>query len=57
MKENKNTTFAGIGALLATAATVVTALGNGESINWLSIIPGVLAAIGLIFARDAKNTN
>lgn len=52
--KDKKTTFAGIGALLALAASAFTGLGNGESINWLQIIPGVLAALGLIFAKDSK---
>jgi hypothetical protein len=54
---NKNTTFAGIGAILVAVGGVVTAIFDGDATtvpDWTTAVAAVMAGIGLIFAKDAK---
>jgi hypothetical protein len=54
---NKNTTFAGIGAILVAVGSILTAIFDGEvatSPDYASAVAAVLAGVGLIFAKDAK---
>jgi hypothetical protein len=53
---NKNTTFAGIGAILVAVGSVVTAIFDGDATtvpDFASAVAAVLAGVGLIFAKDA----
>jgi hypothetical protein len=54
---NKNTTFAGIGAILVAVGGVVTAIFDGDATtvpDWTTAVAAVMAGVGLIFAKDAK---
>ena len=59
MKKSWKTTSAGIGAILAAVGVAITQSGeNGvSSIDWAALIPAVIAAIGLFFARDNNVTS
>lgn len=48
---NRNTTLAGIGAIIAAIGGVIAAW---PAPDWTTAIAAVMAGIGLIFARDAK---
>ncbi len=55
VKINWKTTGAAIGMLLTALAPVVTALTDGDPsthANWEIAVPAVMAAIGLLFAKD-----
>jgi hypothetical protein len=55
---NRNTTIAGIGAILVAVGAMLTAMfdGNANTVpDFPSSIAAVIAGIGLIFARDAKS--
>lgn len=49
---NRNTTIAGIGAILA---AVGGAMNTWPDVDWPTVAAAVLAGLGLIFARDAKD--
>jgi hypothetical protein len=54
---NKNTTFAGIGAILVAVGGIVTAIFDGDAStvpDWTTAVAAVMAGVGLIFAKDAK---
>lgn len=54
---NRNTTIAGIGAILVAVGAVLTAFFDGDpttNADFASSISAVIAGIGLIFAKDAK---
>jgi hypothetical protein len=54
---NRNTTIAGIGAILVAVGGVLTAIFDGDvatNADFASAIAAVIAGIGLIFAKDAK---
>lgn len=51
---NRNTTIAGIGAILAALGGV---LSTWPDVDWTTAIAAVMAGLGLIFARDAKRTD
>ena len=56
---NKNTTFAGIGAILVAVGAICTALFDNDPLtlpDYTAAIAAVLAGIGLIFAKDATNS-
>lgn len=48
---NRNTTLAGIGAILTAVGGIVAAWPNPD---WTTGIATILAGLGLIFARDAR---
>jgi hypothetical protein len=48
---NRNTTIAGIGTILA---AIGGAMNTWPAVDWATVAAAVLAGLGLIFARDAK---
>ena len=50
---NWKTTAAAVGMLATVVVQVVQALNNESSVDWNTIIPELLCAIALLFARDA----
>lgn len=55
--ENKNTTIAGVGAILVAVGSVLTAMFDGDpatAADFASAIAAVIAGVGLIMAKDAK---
>lgn len=55
---NKNTTIAGIGAILVAVGAVLKAWFDGDAAtvpDFATAITAVLAGVGLIAAKDAKN--
>lgn len=50
---NWKTTAAAVGMLATVVVQVVQALNNESSVDWNTIIPELLGAIALLFARDA----
>lgn len=54
-KSSWKTTVAGIGAVLGLVGTALAAQFDNDPetvANWSVVIPAVIAAVGLIFARD-----
>lgn len=54
---NRNTTVAGIGAVLVAIGGILTAMFDGDPItqpDWSTAVAAVIAGVGLILARDAK---
>lgn len=54
---NKNTTIAGIGAVLVAVGGILTAMFDGDAStvpDWTTAVAAVMAGVGLIFAKDAK---
>jgi len=57
---NRNTTVAGIGAILVALGGVLTAMFDGDpttTADFASAVAAVIAGIGLILAKDAKSTD
>lgn len=57
MMNNRNTTVAGIGAILVALGGVLTAMFDGDAAtvpDWTSAVAAIIAGVGLIVARDAK---
>lgn len=57
MINNRNTTVAGIGAILVAVGGVLTAMFDGDAStipDWTSAVAAIIAGVGLIVARDAK---
>lgn len=57
---NRNTTMAGIGAIIVAIGSTLTAMFDGDPAtvaDFGSAIAAVIAGIGLILAKDAKNTD
>lgn len=55
---NRNTTLAGIGAILIAAGNAMVALFDGDPATNFDIavtLAAVITGIGLIMAKDAKN--
>lgn len=55
--KNRNTTVAGIGAILVAVGSILTALFDGDAStapDFASAVAAIIAGIGLIFAKDAK---
>lgn len=48
---NRNTTLAGIGAIIAAVGGIVSTWPNPD---WSTAIAAIMAGLGLIFAKDAK---
>lgn len=58
MGENRNTTIAGIGAILVAVGAALKAWFDGDtatSVDFAATIAAVIAGIGLIMAKDASN--
>lgn len=54
---NRNTTFAGIGAILVAVGSIMSSIFDGDVStvpDYASAVAAVLAGVGLIFAKDAK---
>ena len=51
---NRNTTLAGIGAILAAIGGVIS---TWPSVDWATAVAAVMAGLGLIFAKDAKKAD
>lgn len=54
---NRNTTVAGIGAILVAVGGILTALFDGDVAtvpDYATAIAAIMAGIGLILAKDAK---
>jgi hypothetical protein len=57
---NRNTTMAGIGAIIVAIGSVLTAMFDGDPAtvaDFGSAVAAVIAGIGLILAKDAANNN
>ena len=57
---NRNTTVAGIGAILVAIGGVLTAMFDGDpatSADFASAVAAVIAGVGLILAKDAKTVD
>lgn len=52
MFKSPKTTMAGIGAILAAIAGVITSIANDQPVDWTSAISAIVAGVGLITARD-----
>ena len=59
MTASKKTTTAGIAALLAAVVAILNGVAQGDlaSVDWASIVPAIIASIGLLFARDNNVTS
>lgn len=60
MAENKNTTIAGIGAILVAVGAALKAWFDGDTttaVDFATTIAAVIAGVGLIMAKDASNKN
>jgi hypothetical protein len=54
---NRNTTVAGIATILVAVGSILTAIfdGNASTVpDYASAVAAIMAGIGLIFAKDAK---
>ena len=59
MLENRNTTIAGIGAILVAVGAALKAYFDGDAATTVDIattLAAIMAGIGLIMAKDAKKT-
>jgi hypothetical protein len=59
MMENRNTTIAGIGAILVAVGAALKAYFDGDAATTVDIattLAAIMAGIGLIMAKDAKKT-
>jgi hypothetical protein len=57
---NRNTTVAGIGAILVAVGGVLTAMFDGDpttTADFTTAVAAVIAGIGLVLAKDAKPTD
>jgi len=54
---NWKTTVTAIMTIVVLIANVVSDLINGTAIDWAVIIPALISAIGLIFAKDAVSSS
>ena len=55
--KDKNTTIAGVGAILLTGGAVLTALFDGDATtvpDWTTTIAAIIAGVGLIMAKDSS---
>lgn len=50
------TTIAGVGALLTSLGHLLTNLANGDTSSLATDLPMIMAALGLIVAKDANVT-
>lgn len=55
--KNRNTTVAGIGAILVAVGSMLTAIFDGDAAtvpDYASAVAAIIAGVGLILAKDAK---
>lgn len=55
--KNRNTTVAGVGAILVAVGSILAAMFDGDAStapDYTSAVAAIIAGIGLIFAKDAK---
>jgi hypothetical protein len=60
MLENRNTTIAGIGAILVAVGAALKAFFDGDAATTVDIattLAAILAGVGLIMAKDANKTS
>lgn len=57
MKRSWKTTAAGVGSLLTAAGMLIQGLASGGDVDYKTIIPAVLAGLGLLFARDDNRSS
>jgi hypothetical protein len=48
---NRNTTLAGVGAIIAAVGGIVS---TWPAVDWATAVAAIMAGLGLIFAKDAK---
>ena len=56
--QNRNTTIAGVGAILVAVGSILTAMFDGDPNtlpDYAAAVAAVIAGVGLIVARDAKS--
>lgn len=56
--KNRNTTIAGIGSILVALGSLLTALFDGDPAtvpDYATAVAAIVAGVGLILARDAKD--
>lgn len=53
---NWKTTIAGIGALLTSTGHLLTNLASGDTSSIATDLPMIMAALGLLFAKDAAKS-
>lgn len=51
---NRNTTLAGVGAIIAAIGGIVS---TWPAVDWATAIAAIMAGLGLIFAKDAKKAD
>jgi hypothetical protein len=49
--------MAGIGSIAVAVGSALTAIGEGQPVEWGAVIAAVIAGIGLISARDNRVTS
>lgn len=49
---SSKTTLAGVGAILSAAGLAVSSYASTGTVDWSTLVPAVLAGIGLIVAKD-----
>lgn len=52
MNKSWRTTMAGIGSIAVAIGSALSAIGDGQPVEWGAIIAAIIAGIGLITARD-----
>lgn len=57
MSSSWRTTMAGIGSIAVAVGSALTAIGEGQPVEWGAVIAAVIAGIGLISARDNRVTS
>lgn len=53
---NWKTSLTGIGALLVALGHLIGAISHGDTSTLMTDLPAIMAAIGLIFAKDSNVT-
>jgi len=51
---NRNTTLAGIGAIIAAVGGIVS---TWPAVDWATAVAAIMAGLGLVFAKDAKKAD
>lgn len=51
---NRNTTLAGIGAIIAAVGGIVS---TWPAVDWATAVAAIMAGFGLVFAKDAKKAD
>lgn len=56
-KSDWRTSSAAIGSVLSALGVIITALAKGQYDIAIPAIPGLITAVGLLFARDSSNSD